>query len=80
MITRLLSSLVKLEFILNEGSFQVISHRSFASQLSHIASYDLTKLLSIAIVIKSGLILGVRPANERRRYFITTSLIGWAQA
>ena len=28
----------------------------------------------------SGLILGLRPANERRRYFVTTSLIGWAQA
>ena len=27
----------------------------------------------------SGLILGLRPANERRRYFVTTSLIGWAQ-
>ena len=26
------------------------------------------------------LILGLRPANERRRYFVTTSLIGWAQA
>ena len=25
-------------------------------------------------------ILGLRPANERRRYFVTTSLIGWAQA
>ena len=24
-------------------------------------------------------ILGLRPANERRRYFVTTSLIGWAQ-
>ena len=23
---------------------------------------------------------GLRPANERRRYFVTTSLIGWAQA
>ena len=22
--------------------------------------------------------LGLRPANERRRYFVTTSLIGWA--
>ena len=28
----------------------------------------------------SGLILGLRPANERRRYFVTTSLNGWAQA
>ena len=27
----------------------------------------------------SGLILGLRPANERQRYFVTTSLIGWAQ-
>ena len=28
----------------------------------------------------SGLILSLRPANERRRYFVTTSLIGWEQA
>ena len=28
----------------------------------------------------SGLILSVRPANGRRHYFVTTSLIGWAQA
>ena len=28
----------------------------------------------------TGLILGLRPANERRRYFVTTSLIGWPQA
>ena len=28
----------------------------------------------------TGLILGLRSANERRRYFVTTSLIGWAQA
>ena len=27
----------------------------------------------------SGPILGLRPANERRRYFVTTSLVGWAQ-
>ena len=28
----------------------------------------------------TGLILGLCPANERRRYFVTTSLIGCAQA
>ena len=28
---------------------------------------------------KIGLILGLRPANERRRYKVTASLIGWAQ-
>ena len=27
----------------------------------------------------SELILGLRPANERRRYKVTPSLIGWAQ-
>ena len=26
------------------------------------------------------MILGLRPANERRRYLVTTSLIGWMQA
>ena len=26
------------------------------------------------------LILGLRPTNERRRYFVMTSPIGWAQA
>ena len=30
-------------------------------------------------VCKLGLILGLRAANERRRYFVTPSLIGWAQ-
>ena len=27
----------------------------------------------------AGLILGLHPANERRRYFVSTSLIGWTQ-
>ena len=27
-----------------------------------------------------GMILGLRPANERHRYFVTTSLIGGVQA
>ena len=27
----------------------------------------------------TGLILGLRPANERRRYKVTPSLISWAQ-
>ena len=30
--------------------------------------------------LSPGLILGLRPANERRHYFVTPSLIGWAQA
>ena len=31
-------------------------------------------------VYSPGLIVGLRPASERRRYFVATSLIGWAQA
>ena len=27
----------------------------------------------------TGLILGLLPANERRRYFVTTSIIGWVK-
>ena len=27
----------------------------------------------------AGMILGLRPANERRRYFVKTSLIGWGK-
>ena len=29
--------------------------------------------------LDTGLILGLRPPNERQGYFIKTSLIGWAQ-
>ena len=31
------------------------------------------------IVQFTGLILGLHPANERRRYEVTPSLVGWAQ-
>ena len=34
---------------------------------------------NVRIFFFSGMILGLRPANERRRYFVTTSLIGWEQ-
>ena len=29
--------------------------------------------------LQPALVLGARPVNERGRYFVTTSLIGWAQ-
>ena len=34
----------------------------------------------VAHISESGLILALHPANERWRYIVTTSLIGWAQA
>ena len=33
----------------------------------------------LSVSAYSVLILGLRSANERRRYFVTTSFIGWAQ-
>ena len=33
---------------------------------------------SFAIYVCAELILGLRPANERRRYKVTSPLIGWA--
>ena len=45
--------------------------------------YDQYKLTNITCASFwddiSGLILGLHPANERRRYNVTPSLIGWAQ-
>ena len=32
------------------------------------------------LLLDTGLILGLRPANERWHYFVMTSLIGWVQA
>ena len=37
------------------------------------------KQTEIRLDVRSEAALGLRPANERRRYIITTSLIGWAQ-
>ena len=48
--------------------------------ISIMAGDDLVTQETRASVAMAGLILGWRPANERRRYFVTTSLIGWAQA
>ena len=33
----------------------------------------------IACAVSTGMILGLPQANERLRYFVTTSFIAWAQ-
>ena len=40
---------------------------------------QLTLPLASLPLLPTGLILDLRPANERRRYIVTTFLIGWAQ-
>ena len=58
----------------------------FITIVKYIISWSFSFLASLGISIayhesvQSGLSLGLRPANERRRYFVTTSLIGWTQA
>ena len=42
--------------------------------------WDLTTCHDFWIDFSTELILGLGPANERQRYFVTMSLIGWAQA
>ena len=39
-------------------------------------------IVTVSVVIDdyTELILGLRLANERRRYLVTTPLIGWVQA
>ena len=40
---------------------------------------DMIHLTYVYAELISWLILGLRSANERRRYYVTTSLIGWVQ-
>ena len=42
--------------------------------------YEITHQIVSRILLdpKSGIILWMRPANERRRYIVTSALIGWA--
>ena len=51
--------------------------KRFVSHLNFIPPPPTTTAI---IAIRTGLILGLRPANETRRYFVTTSLIAWVQA
>ena len=59
---------------------------TFSEILTYFASYSLGLLFAIHIScciffsysIFSGISLYMRPANERRRYIVTSSVIGWA--
>ena len=46
--------------------------------VSDLAENGVIRLHAFLLGI-TGLILGLRPANDRRRYKVTPSLIGWAQ-
>ena len=44
-----------------------------------LARFELVDGTILVMVYVSGLIPSLRPANERRRYKVTPSVIGWAQ-
>ena len=51
----------------------------FQWQINQNTHLSFESNVSESICCKPGLILGLHPANERRRYKVTQSLIGWAQ-
>ena len=59
------------------GSLFVVSQ--FVSDLKRHGAYVERILWPVFTNTDSGLILGLRPADERRRYKVTPSLIDWAQ-
>ena len=53
---------------------------SIGNALELLQSFDKPmNIITVHYAANPGPILGLHPANERRRYFVTTSLIGWAQ-
>ena len=49
---------------------QIINHEQYLREIRQWLEHATLDLFMIP---------GLRPANERRRYFVTTSLIGWVQ-
>ena len=47
---------------------------------THWSVIDVTIILKVHVHVYTGLIQGLCPAKERRRYFVTMCLVGWAQA
>ena len=56
----------------------------FAGDMGHLNAHVTSLLCNdtnyVRTTANSGPIVGLRPANERWRYLVTLSLIGWAQA
>ena len=62
--------------------YNVIQHTLkplYSTVYYNVMLYIKSQLQAQAHKAHSGLILGLRPANERRGYKVTLSLIGWAQ-
>ena len=63
--------------IFYEPSHRRLSRPHMLAFASHASAHLVCVMLAFAYV--TGLILGLRPASERRLYFVTTPLTGWTQ-
>ena len=54
-------------------------YHEYFNSIVRLNFYIIPAFVPLVMWWDAGLILGLRPANERRRYFVTTPLIGWAQ-
>ena len=64
---------------LSRASPEAIKNNSGAVNDENVVKITFLLQWLIHSLREPGLILGLRPANERRRYKVTPSLIGWAQ-
>ena len=61
-----------------------VHHKHVGAGFEIFREYDVNTVAADVLIMQdehiyvSGLILGLHPANERRRYKVTPSLIGWA--
>ena len=65
-------------FLSDTHSLQISLFRCEIQFQANILHYLYKILTPVSLVIISGISLGMRPANERRCYNVTTSLIAWA--
>ena len=70
---------------IHQKKLQILSPNLYVS-LGYFCCYNLNQknmnaapIWAVSYKHNTELILGLYPANERRRYFVTTSLIGWVQ-
>ena len=57
---------------------EAFTYRAISQEILKISILDISSKITNFRLQTSGLILGFHPANERRCYFVTTSLTGWA--
>ena len=69
--------------VISSNDIDLFHQKNLGSPPEELMCY--TAVVTVHLPLKSfvvhnaALILGLRPTNERRRYFVATSLIGWVK-